>query len=277
MLKMFYYNVPKEQHPDVFKKIENQLFGFKALDFDYYAKILFINSIFSSEKKFLNALNTDNGKIRNDPAYKIISSFLDKYFSYYLPITTELESKLEEGNRLFISGLREMNPDIKYYPNANSTMRVTYGNVGDYAPGDAIHYDFYTTIDGIIEKEDATNEEFIVDLKLKELYEIGDYGQYADKDGNLRINFISNNDITGGNSGSPVINAWGEIVGTAFDGNWEAMSGDIAFENEIQRTISVDIRYTMFIIDKFAGATHLIDEMTIAPTHLEKIMETDIK
>ena len=112
--------------------------------------------------------------------------------------------------------------------------------------------------------------------RLKELYEIGDYGQYGDKDGNLRINFISNNDITGGNSGSPVINAWGEIVGTAFDGNWEAMSGDIAFEKEIQRTISVDIRYTMFIIDKFAGATHLINEMTMAPKHAEKMTEEEL-
>ena len=166
-----------------------------------------------------------------------------------------------------------MNPDKNFYPDANSTMRTTYGNIGDYEPGNAMHYDYYTTIDGIMEKEDATNEEFIVPEKLKELYEIGDYGRYADKDGTLRINFISNNDITGGNSGSPVINAWGEIVGTAFDGNWEAMSGDIAFENEIQRTISVDIRYTMFIIDKFAGATHLIDEMTIAPKHVEKVEE----
>ena len=146
-------------------------------------------------------------------------------------------------------------------------MRVTYGNVGDYNPGDAVHYDYYTTIDGIFEKEDATNDEFVVPARLKDLYQIGDYDRYADQDGNLRINFISNNDITGGNSGSPVMNAWGELVGTAFDGNWEAMSGDIAFENEIQRTISVDIRYILFIIDKFAGATHLIDEMTIAPSH----------
>ena len=178
----------------------------------------------------------------------------------------EAGTKIEEGNRLFVSGLVEMNPHKKYYPDANSTLRLTYGSVGDYNPANAVHYDYYTTIDGIIEKEDPTNEEFIVPDRLKELYEFGDYGRYADEDGNLRINFISNNDITGGNSGSPVINAWGELVGTAFDGNWEAMSGDIAFEDEIQRTISVDIRYTLFIIDKFAGATHLIDEMTIAPS-----------
>ena len=153
----------------------------------------------------------------------------------------------------------------KFYPDANSTMRVTYGNVGDYKPKEAMLYDYYTTINGVIEKEDPTNEEFIVPEKLKELYKSGDFGRYADSDGNLRVNFISNNDITGGNSGSPVINAWGEIVGTAFDGNWEAMSGDIAFEKNIQRTISVDIRYILFVIDKYANASYLIDEMTLAP------------
>ena len=278
MLEMYYYNVPQNQHPSVFKKIEKQLLGFKALDFDYYAKDVFRKSIFSSEDKFLNFLeNPYTMKLEKDPAYTTMMSVYDYYIEHHYAQRKSVRAKLDEGNRLFIAGLREMNPEENYYPNANSTMRVTYGNVGDYNPGDAMHYDFYTTIDGIIEKEDPTNDEFIVPEKLKELYEIGDYGQYADENGNLRINFISNNDITGGNSGSPVINAWGEIVGTAFDGNWEAMSGDIAFENEIQRTISVDIRYTMFIIDKFAGATHLIDEMTIAPTHLEKTIETDIK
>mgnify|MGYP001603925132 FL=1 len=278
MLEMYYYNVPQNQHPSVFKKIEKQLLGFKALDFDYYAKDVFRKSIFSSEDKFLTFLeNPYTMKLEKDPAYTTMMSVYDYYIEHHYAQRKSVRAKLDEGNRLFIAGLREMNPEENYYPNANSTMRVTYGNVGDYNPGDAMHYDFYTTIDGIIEKEDPTNDEFIVPEKLKELYEIGDYGQYADENGNLRINFISNNDITGGNSGSPVINAWGEIVGTAFDGNWEAMSGDIAFENEIQRTISVDIRYTMFIIDKFAGATHLIDEMTIAPTHLEKTIETDIK
>ncbi len=278
MLEMYYYNVPHNQHPAVFKKIENQLLGFKALDFDYYAKDVFRKSIFSSEDKFMQFLESPYAmKLEKDPAYTTMMSIYDYYIEHHYAQRKSVRAKLDEGNRLFIAGLREMNPEGKYYPNANSTMRVTYGNVGDYDPGDAMHYDFYTTIDGIIEKEDPTNDEFIVPEKLKELYEIGDYGQYADENGNLRINFISNNDITGGNSGSPVINAWGEIVGTAFDGNWEAMSGDIAFENEIQRTISVDIRYTMFIIDKFAGATHLIDEMTIAPTHLERIIETDIK
>lgn len=268
MLEMYYNNVPKDQHPDVFKKIENQLLGMKALDFKYFAKQVFSKSIFSSQEKFDKFLqNYSSFKIQNDPAYTTMMSIYNYYLENHYSIRLDVRSKLAEGNRLFIAGLLEMSPEKKYYPNANSTMRVTYGKVGDYNPGDAMHYDYYTTIDGIFEKEDSTNDEFIVPSKLKELYSNGDYGRYADDNGNLRINFISNNDITGGNSGSPVINAWGELVGTAFDGNWEAMSGDIAFENEIQRTISVDIRYILFIIDKFAGAGHLIDEMTIAPRH----------
>ena len=277
MLEMYYYNVPKTQHAPIFKRIENQLFGFKKLDFGYYAKNAFKRSVFSSRKKFFDFLeHPTTTKIERDPVYKTIMSIYNQYIEQISAKRAIVRDKLTKGNRLFIAGLREMNPEKNYYPDANSTMRATYGNVGDYNPGEAMHYDYYTTIDGIIQKEDATNEEFEVPARLKELYEIGDYGQYADKDGNLRINFISNNDITGGNSGSPVINAWGELVGTAFDGNWEAMSGDISFEKEIQRTISVDIRYTMFIIDKFAGATHLINEMTMAPKHAEKMTEEEL-
>ena len=277
MLEMYYYNVPKKQHAPIFKKIENQLFGFKRLDFDWYAKNTFRRSIFSSKEKLFAFLEKPSvATIKRDPAYKTISSIYNQYIQQISSTRVNVREDLQKGNRLFIAGLREMNPDKKYYPDANSTMRATYGNVGDYNPGEAMHYQYYTTIDGIMQKEDATSEEFQVPEKLKDLYEIGDYGQYGDKDGNLRVNFISNNDITGGNSGSPVINAWGEIVGTAFDGNWEAMSGDIAFEKEIQRTISVDIRYTMFVIDKFAGATHLIDEMTIAPKHEEKMTAEEL-
>ena len=156
-----------------------------------------------------------------------------------------------------------MYPNKNFYPDANSTLRLTYGTVGDYVPGDAMYYDYVTTFDGLMEKEDPNDEEFIVPEKLSELYYNKDYGRYADENGDLIINFISSNDITGGNSGSPVLNKYGHLIGTAFDGNWEAMSGDIAFENEIQRTISVDIRYILFVIDMFAGAGYLIDEMTV--------------
>ncbi len=158
-----------------------------------------------------------------------------------------------------------MQPDKKFYPDANFTMRLTYGTVQDYYPEDAVHFEYYTTLKGVMEKEDPDNWEFVVPEKLKELYETKDYGRYGEGDV-MKVCFLTNHDITGGNSGSGVMNGNGELIGLAFDGNWEAMSGDIAFEPELQRTINVDIRYVLFIIDKFAGATRLIDEMTIVST-----------
>ena len=156
-----------------------------------------------------------------------------------------------------------MQPDKAYYPDANSTMRLTYGPVGDYKAADAVHYDYVTTANGILEKKDNTNPEFVVPEKLEELIRARDFGQYADASGELNVCFIHGTDITGGNSGSPVMNANGDLIGLAFDGNWEAMSGDIAFEPQLQRTISVDIRYVLWIVDKFAGATNIIDELDL--------------
>ena len=156
-----------------------------------------------------------------------------------------------------------MQPEKLFYPDANSTIRLTYGTVSDYRPSDAVSYSYFTTIDGIMEKEDPKNEEFIVSPKLKELYAKKDYGPYASSDGNLRVCFTSNNDITGGNSGSPIFNAKGELIGLAFDGNWEAMSGDIVFEPQLQRTINVDIRYVLFVMDKVGGAQRLLNELLI--------------
>ena len=155
-----------------------------------------------------------------------------------------------------------MLPDQKFYPDANSTMRLTYGKVLDYSPADAVDYDYVTTLDGIMQKEDPTSWEFIVPEKLKELYKAKDYGPYG-KDGKMVVAFLTDNDITGGNSGSPVLNGDGQLIGLAFDGNWEAMSGNYAFEPALQRTICVDIRYVLFIIDKYAGATNLIRELDI--------------
>ena len=200
--------------------------------------------------------------LEKDPALLASSSFVGNYRGKYQPKITEIQARIERGNRSFIAGMREMMPEKKFYPNANSTMRLTYGQVKEYEPRDAVEYEEYTTLKGVIEKEDPTNPEFVVPAKLKELYNAKDYGIYGEN-GTLNTCFISNNDITGGNSGSPVINGKGQLIGCAFDGNWEAMSGDIFFEDKIQRTISVDIRYVLFLIHKLGGAGNIVDEMKL--------------
>jgi hypothetical protein len=157
----------------------------------------------------------------------------------------------------------EKNNGSLMYPDANSTMRITYGTVGGYNPQDAVTYDYYTTIDGLLAKYKAGDYEFDLPSDFLDLVKTKDYGRYADENGDLVTCFISNNDITGGNSGSPVLNANGELLGLAFDGNWEAMSGDIAFDKKYKKTIVVDIRFVLYLIDKYGGAQNLIDEMTL--------------
>ena len=151
------------------------------------------------------------------------------------------------------------------YPDANSTLRLTYGKIGSYEPADGKEYLYFTTLGGVMEKEDPANPEFVVPDRLKQLYEEKDFGPYAMPDGRMPVCFVTATDNTGGNSGSPVFNAKGELIGTAFDRNYEGLTGDIAYNSQLQRAACVDIRYTLFIIDKYAGASHLIDEMTIVP------------
>jgi len=267
--KMYYENVPADQLPEFLVNIAKK---YKD-NFTKFAAFAFKKSIFVSKEKVDAFLENPKAKtIEKDIIYKTMKSFYDNY-EYLNNKTKNAYALMAKGNRLFLAGLMEMNPDKKFYPDANFTMRLTYGTVQDYFPADAIYFNYFTTLDGVMEKEDPTTWEFIVPEKLKELYNTKDYGQYSDND-TLKVCFLTNHDITGGNSGSPVINGNGELVGLAFDGNWEAMSGDIAFEPELQRTINVDIRYVLFIIDKFAGATNLIDEMTIV-TEKPKL-KTDI-
>ncbi|MEA3504152.1 MAG: S46 family peptidase [Bacteroidota bacterium] len=257
-LKSYYNNIPASSHPDFFKTIV------KDYDncIDSYVNTLFEESIFATQENFNEFLEKPKAKyVEKDMGFKIASSLQGNIMELRMAMKP-LEIKLATSKRLFVRALREMNPDKVYYPNANFTMRLTYGTVLDYYPQDAVLYEYTTSLAGVMEKEDPFNEEFIVAPKLKELYNDKDYGQYANCEGGMTVCFLSNNDITGGNSGSPVINGKGELIGIAFDGNWEAMSGDIAFEPELQRTISVDIRYVMFVIDKYAGAQNLIDEMT---------------
>ncbi len=258
MLKMFFYNVPMEQQPEMLKTIANKY----NANFDAYAREVFEESIFASLESVNEFLEKPKArKIEKDPAFETMMAFYSN-FRELRKKTAEANTLLDRGRRLFIAGLMEMQPAKKFYPDANFTMRLTYGIVDDYYPADAVHYNYYTTLEGVMEKEDPTSWEFIVPKKLKELYNEKDYGPYGEGDV-MKVCFLTNHDITGGNSGSPVINAKGELIGLAFDGNWEAMSGDIAFEPELQRTINVDIRYVLFIIDKFGGASNLIDEMMI--------------
>ena len=259
LFEFFSDDIPASLQPQFFKDQVSKNKG----DFNKLVDKMFAKSIFRSEASFNEFLSSPSAKtLSKDMAFQYMTEFLNHFRSDVAPMMRPPLEKIENSNRLFVHGLREMNKDVNYYPNANSTMRVTYGNVLDYYPADAIYYNFYTTIEGIMEKEDPSNDEFVVPAKLKELYNNKDYGQYGE-DGDLIICFLTNTDITGGNSGSPVINGKGELIGCAFDGNWEAMSGDIAFEPKLQRTIAVDIRYVLFIVDKYAGATHLIDEMKL--------------
>lgn len=258
MMDLYRENVPAEYLPDIYNviatKYKNDLFRF--------TKEMFAKSIFSDAGRMDAFIkNPDRRVLEKDLAFKTALSVMDTYRkSYYA--ANAYDGDFEKGHRLYIRGLMEMQPEKKFYPDANFTMRLTYGSVKSYHARDAVYYDYLTTMKGIMEKEDPDNWEFVVPERLKQLYESKDFGEYA-VNGEMPVCFITNNDITGGNSGSPVIDGEGNLIGLAFDGNWEGMTGNIAFEPELERCICVDIRYVLFVIDKYAGASHLIDEMKI--------------
>ena len=234
-------------------------------DFEKYVAELFEKSPFVSEQKFDEYLKKGNFKnVSKDPIFLIGQQIRQKRIEVSSMISRDASEGMQRGIRDFTDGLLRMREGGRLMsPDANSTIRLTYGNVKAYAPRDAVAYDYYTTLRGVIEKEDPTNSEFIVPERLKNLYYSQDFGPYANSNGELPTCFITTNDITGGNSGSPVIDAEGNLIGLAFDGNSEAMSGDIQFEKNLQHCICLDSRYMLFVIDKYAGAKNLIDEMTI--------------
>lgn len=219
-------------------------------------------SIFISKDNFEKFVNAPSNKVlEKDPAYQYFQAVY-QYLMLNSSVFNQIE-KLDVPRRQFIAAIKEMKAATPIYPDANSTMRTTFGTVCDYYPADGVHYNYFTTTKGILEKEKPGDFEFDVPAKLKKLIENQDFGQYLDKDGTMHVCFLSNNDITGGNSGSPIMNGNGELIGLAFDGNWEALSSDIVFNTELQRCINVDVRYVLFIIDKFGGAGYLLNEMDV--------------
>ena len=261
MLKTYAKYIPEEQRISIFKVIDKRFKG----DSDAFIDACFDYSIFGSRENF-------DKFIAKPKLYKLESDWMVLFKFSIIDATmreaidAEFASKgYNEAHKTWVRGMMEMKKAAgqAIYPDANSTLRLTYGTVRPYEPADGVEYNYYTTLQGVMEKEDPNNWEFVVPARLKQLYQAKEYGRYALPNGEMPVCFIVNTDNTGGNSGSPVFNAKGQLIGTGFDRNYEGLTGDIAFRPSSQRAACVDIRYTLFIIDKYAGAKHLIEEMTI--------------
>ena len=260
MVKMMSDRIPAGQLPAIFTAIDKKYKG----DYAKYAADVYKNTVLTSPTQLRAALSNEKQfkKITQDPAYQLaqsINQLLDK-----LSAAVESDNyKVSEGKRLFMEGLRKMNPEINYPSDANSTMRLTYGVVNGYRPYDGAWYNYYTTTKGVFEKYNPNSPEFAVQPEIMDLLRKKDFGRYGNKNGDMNLCFIADLDITGGNSGSPVFDGRGRLLGLAFDGNWEAMSGDIAFEADVQKCIAVDVRYMLYMIDKWGNCQRLLDELII--------------
>ena len=241
---------------------------FASMDINAFVDNLFNSSALTSAESLKRAIEEKGAAVLEDPAVTVGISIYNECLNAQTHASKANEA-LAKARQTYTAGLLDWKKGEPSYPDANFTMRLTYGTVKGYSPKDAVVYKHYTTLDGVMEKEDPDNWEFVVPEKLKELWKSKDYSSadgfrnYGTPDGKMPTCFLSNNDITGGNSGSPIMNSRGELIGLAFDGNWESMSSDVMFEPDLQRCINVDIRYVLFIVDKFGGAGHLIDEMDL--------------
>lgn len=249
--------------PDFLNEIDSKYKG----NVQAYVNRLFDKSLFASqtsvEELLQNFSSKSLKKIAKDPAWQAVMSMRSFAESYLQQPMRSLNAANDSLQRMYMRGLMEMQSDKRFYPDANFTLRVTYGKVEGYAPADAVYYKHFTTLEGIMEKENPDIYDYVVEDRLKALYQTRDFGPYADKDGQLRVAFAASNHTTGGNSGSPVLNADGQMVGINFDRCWEGTMSDLMYDPAMSRNISVDMRYVLFIIDKFAGAGHLVEEMTV--------------
>lgn len=259
----YFHQVKKDEMPGGLIQLEKRFKG----DFAQMTQYLFDNSLFVSQSKveeFLDGYKPAHyKKIEKDPVFQLADDFYSMYTDRYQEEIRKMTIETDSLMRIYMQAKMEMQPMRRFYPDANFTLRIAYGNVDGYNPDDAVSFRYYTTMDGIMEKEDPDIFDYKVDNKLKELYSSGDFGRYADKDGTMRVCFTATNHTTGGNSGSPVLNGDGHLIGINFDRCWEGTMSDIIYDMSQCRNISLDIRYCLFIIDKFAGAGHLMDELTI--------------
>lgn len=266
MTELYYQEVPKSQQPPVYQDVIFRQFKSDSLRacFENYSNYTYSHTFLLDNEKFAAfCANPTLEALQDDPAINYALSFVNNYQDNFAEKVVAFYDQKDKLAKKYMAGLMQMQPDKLYYPDANSTMRITYGQVGGYSPQDGIHYDYQTNISGLLAKYVPGDSEFDLPADFLTLAQKADFGPYANADGGLTTCFITNNDITGGNSGSPVMNASGELIGLAFDGNWEAMSGDIAFDKQYKRTIAVDIRFVLWVMDYYGGAKNLISEMTI--------------
>ena len=260
MMQIAKQRIPAKYLPDVFTKIDKKYKG----DYKKYAADVFKKTKLLSYENIVELIANPkkNAKLKKDPAFELSLSSLVAMLNLRQEMN-DASDKIIQGERLYLAGLMEMYPEKTFYSDANFTMRMSYGSIGGYRPYDAAWYTYFTTEKGILEKQDPTSDEFAVQPEILDLIKGRDFGPYANADGDLQLCFLTNNDITGGNSGSPIFDKNARLIGLAFDGNWEAMSGDITFEPELQRCIGVDIRYVLFMIDKWGQCPRLINELKL--------------
>jgi hypothetical protein len=272
-VQYFISDINEAYHPEILRLIQTKFKGNTKAFTDYvYAK-----SMFPHKEKTLNFIQNFKAskikKLEKDPIYKLLDQTITIFRSQVYPDLKRADIQKSELDKLYVKGLREMHPDKVFFPDANSTFRIAYGQIDNYIPMDAVAYEHQTTLKGIMEKDNPEIYDYKVPDKLKELYKSKDFGKYANKDGSMPVCFTASNHTTGGNSGSPILNGKGQLIGINFDRNWEGTMSDLMYDPDMCRNIALDIRYVLFIVDKYAGAQNLINELVFVKSKTQRQLQ----